>query len=295
VVTTSDSAVAAGVVPGDPIDKPDVSSLLADLADERSALRELVEALDPSGWARPSSSGWTVRDQIAHLAFYDRAATLSLGDAAAFAERRREALADTAAFEAHHLRAFPADGRATLQAWDSEATAFAHAVRRANPAGRVPWFGPDMGLLSMVSARLMETWAHGTDVAYALGAALAPSGRLRHVATLAARARGQGYAVRGLAAPADPVRVELTAPNGEGIWGFGPAGAPDRIQGEAVEFCLVLTRRRHVDDTNLRWRGSAAREWLEIGQAFAGPPGPDPLRRNTTEFTVRRRSETWDA
>lgn len=55
-------------------------------------------------------------------------------------------------------------------------------------------------------------------------------------------------------------------------------GVPAAVRGSAEEFCLVLTRRRHVDDTALVAEGAAAGEWLEIGQAFAGRPGPGPAR-----------------
>ena len=66
-----------------------------------------------------------------------------------------------------------------------------------------------MGVMSFVSARLMETWAHGQDVADALtgarpGAAAGrtPTDRLRHIAHLGVRARPYSYVVRGLEVPA---------------------------------------------------------------------------------------------
>jgi hypothetical protein len=46
------------------------------------------------------------------------------------------------------------------------------------------------------------------------------------------------------------------------------------VAGAAVDFCLVVTQRRHVADTELRVEGPAAEEWMRIAQAFAGPPGP---------------------
>ncbi len=266
--------------------KPTVPKLLGDLAHERDALRRVVLGLDPERWARPASAGWTVRDQIAHLAFYDDMAALSIRDSEAFALRKREALADIPGFEARHLAAFPSEGPSTLAAWEVAAARLTTAIEQADLKARVPWFGPDMSVLSMITGRLMETWAHGSDAASALGTTLPTTDRLRHVATLAVRARAQGYAVRGRPAPAEEVRVDLTAPSGES-WEFGPRDAPARIAGPAEDFCLVLTRRRHVDDTDLRWRGSAAREWLEIGQAFAGPPGPEMLRRNTNPAKAR--------
>jgi uncharacterized protein (TIGR03084 family) len=266
--------------------KPSLPSLLADLREERRAVRSLIADMGCEPWARPSSPGWTIRDQIAHLAYYDDVATVAITDSDEFAVLKEKALADTAAFERAHLRGVPADGQPTLIAWDRAAAAFDFVAARVPPAARVPWFGPDMSVLSLVTARLMETWAHGRDVAGALRASCAPTERLRHVAGLAVRARAQGYAVRGLAVPEHPVRVELSGPGGE-AWTFGPDDAASTVRGTAEDFCLVLTRRRHVDDSALDCQGDAAREWMEIGQVFAGPPGPDPARVHGSRSGVR--------
>ena len=118
----------------------------------------------------------------------------------------------------------------------------------------------------------METWAHGQDIADALGVQREPSGRLRHVAHIGVAARAFSYANHGRPAPGIPVRVELTGPSGE-LWTWGPDGAPDRITGPALGFCLLVTQRRHLADAGLDIQGAAAAEWMAIAQAFAGPPG----------------------
>jgi uncharacterized protein (TIGR03084 family) len=119
----------------------------------------------------------------------------------------------------------------------------------------------------------METWAHGQDVADALGVRRPPTARLRHVAFLGARTLGHSFATHGRTPPADPVRVELEAPGGQ-RWTFGPAAAADRVVGPALDFCLLVTRRRHRADLALVATGPVADEWLDLAQAFAGPPGP---------------------
>ena len=129
-----------------------------------------------------------------------------------------------------------------------------------------------MSLTSKLTARIMETWAHGQDVADALGRTRVPTDRLRHVAHIGVRARSFSYLVRGLPPPAVDVRVELTGPHGD-IWEWGDPTSPDRVSGDAEQFCLVVTQRRHLDDTALRYTAGAAQEWLGIAQAFAGPPG----------------------
>jgi hypothetical protein len=78
---------------------------------------------------------------------------------------------------------------------------------------------------------------------------------------------------RGRPLPEQPVRVELLSP-GRDMWLWGPPEAADRVTGSALDFCLAVTRRRHLDDTSLLISGPVATEWMSIAQAFAGPPGP---------------------
>ena len=152
--------------------------------------------------------------------------------------------------------------------FDAMVTAFADV-----PAGtKVPWYGPPMSPASFATARLMEYWAHGQDVADAAGVVRPPTERLRHVCHLGHRTRGFSYAVRGREAPPVDVHVVLDAPGG-GTWEYGDPAAADRVTGPAVDFCLLVTQRRHRADTALVATGAAADEWLDIAQCFAGPPG----------------------
>jgi uncharacterized protein (TIGR03084 family) len=129
-----------------------------------------------------------------------------------------------------------------------------------------------MSVASMASARLMESWAHGQDVADALAVTRTPTARLRHVAHIGVRTRDFAYAVNDRTAPAEPFRVELTAPDGD-AWAWGPKDATQRVTGPALDFCLRVTQRRHRDDLALVAVGPDADAWLDIAQAFAGPPG----------------------
>ena len=72
--------------------------------------------------------------------------------------------------------------------------------------------------------------------------------------------------------PEADVHVALAAPDGD-QWTWGDPTAADRVEGSALDFCLVVTQRRHRDDTRLRIEGPLALDWMEIAQAFAGPPG----------------------
>ena len=143
-----------------------------------------------------------------------------------------------------------------------------------DPARRLPWYGPEMSPASSVTARLMETWAHGQDVVDTLGVERPATNRLRHVAHLGVRALPYSYSVRRLRQPTEPIRVELAAPEGGSQWSWGPADAVNRVTGEALDFCLVVTQRRHTLDTALVVTGPTAQQWISIAQAFAGPAGP---------------------
>lgn len=248
--------------------------LLDDLQAEHLDLDALVAALDEPGWGRQTPApGWAVRDQVSHLAYFDDAAVSAMTDPAVFSDMVAVALGGGDPMEEHLRRGRAMTGAELLSWWRTSRAAMVTATSALPDGARVPWFGPPMGALSFVSARLMETWAHGQDIADALDARRAPTARLRHIAHLGVRTRPFSYAVRGLEPPPVPVRVALSAPAGE-LWEWEDAAESDSVQGTALDFCLVVTQRRNMADTGLVVEGVAATEWMSIAQAFAGPPGP---------------------
>ena len=134
-----------------------------------------------------------------------------------------------------------------------------------------------MSLASKITARIMETWAHGQDVFDTLDLNKPSTNRLRHVARIGVLAFPNSFHARKLEVPTGPVYVELTAPDSATNWTWGEESAPDIVRGSAFDFCLVVTQRRHVSDTNLEMTGQTAHAWMEVAQAFAGPPGQGRL------------------
>jgi uncharacterized protein (TIGR03084 family) len=252
---------------------PDLEELLADLSAESDALERMVIDLPPDAWRTPTpAEGWTVAHQIGHLAWTDEVAGLAAQDPGAFADLLKRAVAEPHAIDDAASEAAAVEPPELLQRWQRARTTLADALQ-AVPAGtRLPWFGPPMSPASMATARLMETWAHGQDVADALGLPHEAGARLRHVAYLGVRTRDFAYALNGRTPPAEPFRVELTAPGGD-PWSWGPDDATQVVRGPAADFCLLVTQRRHRDDLALEAFGAAADAWLDIAQAFAGPPG----------------------
>ncbi|MHA6804415.1 TIGR03084 family metal-binding protein [Salinifilum ghardaiensis] len=252
----------------------DTAALLDDLRAEGEDLDALVAGLAHDRWALPTPApGWTIAHQIAHLTWTDVVALESATDPVAFAATVERARQDPTGFvdeaAAERARSRP---DALLAEWRAGRERLIAALGSL-PAGRkLDWFGPSMGAASMATARLMETWAHGQDVADALGEPRTPTARLEHVAHIGVRTRDFAYALHRQSPPAEPFRVELTGPAGE-QWTWGPADAAQRVTGPALDFCLLVTQRRHRDDLAVTATGPDAAHWLTIAQAFAGAPG----------------------
>ncbi|MEU7828826.1 TIGR03084 family metal-binding protein [Nonomuraea sp. NPDC049129] len=246
-----------------------MGELLSDLRAETASLDGLLRPLEAGDWELGTpAEGWAVRDQVSHLAWFDEAARTAVTDPDVFR-------AAAAHFTSTDDLAAEFRGLAPDELLEWFRTARARSIKAftgLSARDRLPWYGPDMSAASFVTARLMETWAHGQDVADALGVTREPTPRLRHVAMIGFRAMPYGFAVRNLPLPARPVRVELTMPDGT-PWAAGPEEAADTVRGPMLDFCLLVTQRVHRDDTDLEITGETARAWMEIAQAFAGPPG----------------------
>lgn len=251
-----------------------LEQVLADLAAEGDVLERLVSGLDESGWhcATPAA-GWDVATQVAHLAWTDEVAVLAASDKPGWDAVVLEAMGDPTGFvDVKALEGGAVPPAELLARWHASRAGLQQALR-GYPAGeKMPWFGPPMSPISMGTARYMETWAHTLDVAEGLGIAVEPTDRIKHVAHIGVRTRNFAYALHGLTPPVEEFRIELTAPSGE-LWAWGPAEAAQTVRGPAYDFCLRVTQRRHLDDLALEADGQDAAQWLEIAQAFAGPPG----------------------
>jgi uncharacterized protein (TIGR03084 family) len=249
---------------------PDLGPLLDDLRAEQADLRALVgdADLDTPTPANP----WDVRDAIAHLAGTDVEALKAATRPDQFVAELPELAKDIDGFLTGQLIARRGLRREELLAdWQRGFDAMVQAFADVPPGTKVPWYGPPMSPASFATARLMEYWAHGQDVADGLGVERTPTDRLRHICHLGVRTRGFSYVNRGLPPPEVSVAVVVTAPSRD-TWTFGDG--EQRVTGPALDFCLLVTQRRHRDDLALVAEGAAADEWLDLAQCFAGPPGP---------------------
>jgi uncharacterized protein (TIGR03084 family) len=252
-------------------DRPDAGlrALLDDLAAEEHELVDLVRGIRADDWLRPTPArGWDVRDTISHLADTDdMVIATATGAPGALAER----VAGSASGEDVTFRGVlygrRRSGSAVCAWFEASTTALHEMFLGLEPGARVPW-GIGMQPPSLVTARIMETWAHGLDVHTALGVASRDTDRLAHVAWLATRALPYAYSVAGREPPGDPLRVELTLPSGA-AWSTGPTDAANRITGSAGEYCRVFVHRLPLSDAKtLRAEGPAATDALRVARAY---------------------------
>jgi len=249
--------------------------IVADLSAESDDLDALVAPLPAHRWAEPTpAAGWTIAHQIGHLLWTDRVALTAVTDDAGFAALLEAAQADPIGFVDAGADEQAALAPAELLTDWRVTRRRLHETLLTVPDGRkLPWFGPPMSATSMATARLMETWAHGLDVADALGVKRPATERLRSIAHIGVRTRDYAFVINGLAPPAEPFLVELRGPGGE-TWTWGPPDAAQRVTGSAQDFCFLVTQRRPLSALDVAAHGPDAQRWLQIAQAFAGPPGP---------------------
>ena len=250
-----------------------------DFLDESAALHALVAPLDAAALDRPTAfKGWTVNTVIGHLHMWNVAADLSLRDADAF-NAFYEGVRDFS--RAGRLPEFERqwrdglDGPALVEAWAAFFPEMAARFAEADPRARLPWAGPSMSARSSITARLMETWAHGQEVYDLLGVVRRNADRIGNIVILGVNTYQWTFANRGEEVPGPLPHLVLTAPSGA-VWTHGEPSATERIEGLAEEFCQVVTQTRNIADTALKVTGPAATAWMAKAQCFAGPPNDPP-------------------
>ncbi|MEV7971255.1 TIGR03084 family metal-binding protein [Sphaerisporangium sp. NPDC088356] len=252
----------------------DLDNVLEALTAEGEELDRLVAGLDASQWELPTPApGWTIANQIAHLAFIFRLAGTAASDAEGFKAMVAGAENDFNGAVNAALALYAGDTpEVLLGRWRAERETVVRALA-AVPAGQVvPWLVNPLPPIILACAGIMEQFAHGQDIADALGVRRELTDRIEHLVVFAVLTRDFGYLARGLTPPATEFRFELTAPSGK-LWAFGPEDSPQKVTGPAADFCLLVTRRRHRDDLQVVATGSEADHWLDIAQCYRGPAG----------------------
>ncbi|WP_342779469.1 TIGR03084 family metal-binding protein [Amycolatopsis cihanbeyliensis] len=247
-----------------------ISAMKADAME----VQQVLSGLDATGWATPTPApGWTVTHQVAHLAATFQRAGLAASDPPAFAKIMEHANPDfdkeVETVMRPYLELPPGE---LLVRWYDELTTAADALA-AVPAGQdIPWLVNPLPPAVLASGGMMELFAHGQDIADALGTPIERTDRIAPLVGFVVHTRHFGYLAREMTPPDDDFRFEVTAPSGT-LWTFGPEDAAQRIEGPALDLCLLAARRRHHRDLSLVATGKHATRWLDVAQAYRGPTG----------------------
>lgn len=260
--------------------------LAGDFRDESELLHGLVSELTDAELQQVTAfKSWTVNTVIQHLHVWNQAALMSLkadGSFGSYFDALSKQLAaggTMSSFESSWISGL--SGRALVQKWKEGFLETAHRFADADPAARVKWAGPDMSVRSSLTARLMETWAHGQEVFDVLGVVRKNADRIRNIVVLGNNTYDWTFRVRGETPPAPKPHLILTAPSGS-LWLYNDPSTTEVIEGTAEEFCQVVTQVRNIADTGLKVTGANAGNWMSKAQCFAGaaePPPPPGTRR----------------
>jgi uncharacterized protein (TIGR03084 family) len=252
----------------------ETSNVIADLVAEGDKLDKLVADLDEARWATATPApGWTVAHQIAHLAATFRLAGLAAARPEVFSSIVSGLSADFNANVTAAMAEYVVEPPARLLARWRQERATTEAALAALPGDQiVPWLVRPIPAAVLAAAGFTELFAHGQDVADAIGVRREYTDSLVHLVGFVVRTWDFGYQARGLAVPDVQFGYEITAPSGA-VWRFGPPDAAQRIVGPALDLCLLATRRRHRDDLAVRAFGAEADRWLDLAQAYRGPAG----------------------
>lgn len=260
-----------------------------DLRAEAQELQTLLEPLADADWDRATLfRSWTINDILQHLYSGDERAVASIDDPGKYdaltAALNAARESGVSRVEEARRRLGDLCGRHLLERYREQSARLCGRLAELQPSHRLRWGGRDMSARIFAAARQMEAWAHAQAIYDLLGRERTRSDRLRNVAELGVRTFGFTFSNRGLPVPAPPPHVRLRAPSGA-WWAWNAPLAGSRIEGEAFDFCQVVTQVRNIADTRLAVTGDAARDWMAIAQCFAGPPENPPapgMRRRTS-------------
>jgi uncharacterized protein (TIGR03084 family) len=183
------------------------------------------------------------------------AADLTLSDEAAFGEFIAKMMAGVRGgrlpdFEAEYLGGL--SGHDLVAAWITQYRAMTARFAAADPKARVKWVGPDMSVLSSITARLMETWSHAQAIYDVLGVERVDADRIGNIVRLGVNTYGFTWKNQRMEPPGPMPQLKLTAPS------------------------AVVTQCRNIADTSLDVSGEVAHQWMAVAQCFAGPPQDPP-------------------
>jgi uncharacterized protein (TIGR03084 family) len=251
-----------------------------DFRDECDTLHAVLATAPRAAWQQPTQfKRWSFDDIVGHLCFFDHAAAVAVRSReelqALFGELAAAGRAGVSLIGYSRRWFAGCSGTDLLARWREQYLALASMYQDLDPDLRLAWAGPDMSARSFMSARQMETWAHGQAIFDALGLERVEHDRIRNIVMMGINTFGWTFRVNRLEVPAVKPHVRLVSPSGA-VWEWHDESSAERVEGSAVDFCRVVTQTRNVRDTGLQVTGAVARQWLDMAQCFAGPRETPP-------------------
>tara|TARA_B100001996_G_scaffold64233_1_gene46285 strand:+ start:1160 stop:1993 length:834 start_codon:yes stop_codon:yes gene_type:complete len=255
--------------------------------EESDALYKLLINADKNSFKlKTQFKSWTINDVLYHLHVWNIAALLSLKNENEFKEFMQNFMeavkSGNSAREYEKILSDNAEGLDLLNLWKETYEKISNEFAKSDPKKRVKWAGPDMSVRSSITARHMETWAHGQEIFDQLGFERIDTDRIKNIVVIGVNTFGWTYMNRNLSIPEKMPKLSLLSPSNE-LWEWNEDNEEDMISGSATEFSQVVTQVRNINDTSLKVSGKIANEWMSIAQCFAGPPENPPEKG--TRFT----------
>ena len=256
----------------------DLANIIADLRAEGEQLYTFLTTLDDADWSRATTfKSWTVNDVVEHLHLSDFLAVTSHKGADQFAgvmKQMRDPNLKAGEFSKQMTN--DTSGIELLNRWKSLFDEMCDRFAATEPSRRLTWVGPDMGISMFATARFMETWSHSWAIYDLMGVSKISTDSIKNIATIGIKTYGWTFVNRKEIPPEPKPYVKLTAPSGE-VWSWNEPQIDNVIEGDAAEFCQVVTQVRNIADVHLLVAGGPAKQWMDIAQCFAGPPNDPPV------------------
>lgn len=251
-----------------------------DLRKEGEVINQFLKTLKLEDWDKNTDfKNWTPWDILAHLHYFDLISLAALGKRNQF-DKEKKIFIDSyksgktnQEIAAERFKNISHEN--LLKNWHITITLLSKTLGDSDPKIRLPWFGPDMGLKMFTTARYMETWAHLQAIYDLMVKQRTFTDRIINVATLGVKTFKWTFINRQLPIPNSTPFLRLKAPSGK-IWEWNEINLSNSIEGNALDFCFVVTQVRNVADTTLNIKGHIANKWMSIAQCFAGPPVDPP-------------------
>ena len=253
-----------------------------DFKEESDSLYEiLINCKEENFLSKTQFKSWTINDVIYHLHVWNIAATLSLKNEQKFKEFMDDFLGaikkgDSARIYEKKLSK-NLEGIDLLKLWKEGYDNVSDEFANSDPKKRVKWAGPDMSVRSSITARHMETWAHGQEVYDHLGINRNDTDRVKNIVVIGVNTFAWTFINRNLDVPKKMPKLILFSPSNT-KWVWNEENEDDEITGSASEFCQVVTQVRNIEDTELEVKGEIAKKWMSIAQCFAGSPENPPKK-----------------